>query len=155
MNESSRLITRASNKNFTDLSLIKTEDDKWGKRKIIHAVKVNIEKNTEAMYDDAISFSLVEVKRSMFTNSIPSSLVSNQANWSLNKLINTPQKNMFNTSFEFNNLMYDLPGDEDFALIQDIKFTNNYMISGSKKYASAIKPYVKYEIIIVYSNGYL
>ena len=62
---------------------------------------------------------------------------------------------MFNTSFEFNNLMYDLPGDEDFALIQDIKFTNNYMISGSKKYTSAIKPHVKYEIIIVYSNSYL
>ena len=51
--------------------------------------------------------------------------------------------------------MYDLPGDEDFALIQDIKFTNIYMISGSNKYASAIKHYVKYEIIIVYSNGYL
>ena len=92
VNESSRLITRASNKTFTDLSLIKTEDDNWGKRKILHLIKVNIEKNTEAMYDDAISFLLVQVKRSMFTNSIPGSSVSNQANWSLNQLINTPQK---------------------------------------------------------------
>ena len=91
VNESSRLITRASNETFTDLSLIKTADDNWGKRKIIHSIKVNIEKNT---YNDAISFSLVQVKRSMFTNSIPGSLVSNQANWSLNQLINTPQKNV-------------------------------------------------------------
>ena len=46
---------------------------------------------------------------------------------------------MFNTSFEFNDLMYDLPDDEDFALIQNIKFTNNYLTTGSKKYAEAIK----------------
>ena len=56
---------------------------------------------------------------------------------------------MFNTSFEFNNLLYDLPGDEDFALIQDVEFTNNFLTTGSKKYAPAIKPYVNYEILYI------
>ena len=32
---------------------------------------------------------------------------------------------MFSSSFEFTDLLYDLPGDEDFALIQDITFRNN------------------------------
>ena len=51
--------------------------------------------------------------------------------------------------------MYDLSEDEDFALIQDITFRNNFLMTGSKKYASAIKPYVNYETIIVYSNAYV
>ena len=88
----------------------------------------------------------------MFTESSIGSLVSNTPNWSLNQLIKSPQRNMFNTSFEFNDLMYDLPDDED--LIQNIKFINNYLTTGSKKYAEARKPYVKYEMIL-YSNGYL
>ena len=62
---------------------------------------------------------------------------------------------MFSSSFEFTDLLYDLPGDEDFALIQDITFRNNFSKTGSKKYAPAIRPYVNYEIIIIYSNGYL
>ena len=82
VNESSRFITRASNKTFTDLSLIKTNDNEWGKRKIIHSIKINIEKNIEEIYSDAISFSLVQVKRSMLTDLTPGSLVSNKANWS-------------------------------------------------------------------------
>ena len=48
------------------------------KRKIIHSIKVNIEKNIDVLYDDAISFSLVQVKRSMFTDSTPGSSVSNK-----------------------------------------------------------------------------
>ena len=155
VDETSRLITRAPNKSFTDLSLIKTNDAEWGKRKIIHSIKVNIEKNIDVLYDNAISFSLVQVKRSMFTDSNPGSLVSNKQYWSNNQLINSPDNNMFSSSFEFTDLLYDLPGDEDFALIQDIAFRNNFLKTGSKKYAPAIKPYVNYEIIIIYSNGYL
>ena len=67
VNEDTRFITRASDKTFTDLSLTKTGDNDWGKRKIIHSIKVNIEKNTAAVYDDAVSFSIVQVKSSMFT----------------------------------------------------------------------------------------
>ena len=154
VNEDTRFITCASDKKFTDLSLTKTGDNDWGKRKIIHSIKVNIEKNTAVLYDDAVSFSIIKVKRSMFTESSIGSLVSNTPNWSLNQLIKSPQRDMFNTSFEFNDLMYDLPDDEDFALIQNIKFANNYLTTGSKKYAEATKPYVKYEMIL-YSNGYL
>ena len=58
VDETSRLITRAPNKSFTDLSLIKTNDAEWGKRKIIHSIKVNIEKTVSVLYDDTISFRL-------------------------------------------------------------------------------------------------
>ena len=58
VDESSRLITRASNKTFTDLSLTKTSGSEWGKRKIIYSIKVNIEKNVSVLYDDTISFRL-------------------------------------------------------------------------------------------------
>ena len=94
MDEPSRLITRAANKTLTDLSLIKTNDLDWGKRKIIHSVKVNIEKNIDVLYDDAISFLLVQVKRSMFTDSASGSLVSNKQYWSENQLIHSPDNNM-------------------------------------------------------------
>ena len=153
VDESSRLITRASNKTFTDLSLTKTSGSEWGKRKIIHSIKVNIEKTVSVLYDDTISFSLVQVKRTMFGSS--GSLVSDRQNWCQNQLINSPDTNMFTNSFEFNDLMYDLSEDEDFALIQDIEFRNNFLTTGSKKYVPAIKPYVNYEIIIIYSDGYL
>ena len=44
VNEVSRQITRAPNKTFTDLSLTKTNDDDWGRRKIIHSIKIKVEK---------------------------------------------------------------------------------------------------------------
>ena len=44
VNEGTRQITRAVNKTFSDLSLTKTDDFEWGKRKIIHSIKVKIEK---------------------------------------------------------------------------------------------------------------
>ena len=62
---------------------------------------------------------------------------------------------MFTNSVTFDNLMYDLSENEDFALIQDITFRNHFLMTGSKKYAPAIKPYVNYETIIVYSNSYV
>ena len=83
------------------------------------------------------------------------SLVSDRQNWCQNQLINSPDTNMFTNSFEFNDLMYDLSEDEDFALIQDITFKNNFLMTGSKKYATAIKPYVNYETIIIYSDSYM
>ena len=154
VNESTRQITRASNKTFTDLSLTKTTDGEWGRRKIIHSIKVKVEKNVVDIYNDAISFSLVQVKKDMF-DGLSGSLVSNPIYWCENQLINEPQNNMFITSINFDNLMYDLAEDEDFALIQDIRFRNNFLKTGSKKYALAIKPYVNYEIIIIYSDSYL
>ena len=154
MNDVSRQITRAPNKTFTDLSLTKTNDDDWGRRKIIHSIKIKVEKNVSVLYNDAISFSIVQVKKGMFPSSAGSS-VSDKRYWSENQLIKEPENNMFTNSVEFNNLMYDLSEDEDFALIQDIKFRNNFLTTGSKKYAPAIKPYVNYEIIIIYSDGYL
>ena len=154
VNEDTRYITRASNKTFTDLSLTKTTDGEWGRRKIIHSIKVKVEKNVVDIYNDAISFSFVQVKKDMFDNS-SGSLVSNLSYWCENQLINEPQNNMFTNSVTFDNLMYDLSEDEDFALIQDITFRNNFLMTGSKKYAPAIKPYVNYETIIVYSNTYV
>ena len=50
VNEGTRQITRAQNKTFTDLSFTKTDDDEWGKRKIIHSIKVKIEKNIFKIY---------------------------------------------------------------------------------------------------------
>ena len=155
VNESTRQITRASNKTFTDLSLTKTTDDTWGRRKIIHSVKVKVEKNVSDLYNDAISFSVVQVKKDLFDASNIGSTISDKNNWCENQLIKEPDKNMFTNSVEFNNLLYDLSEDEDFALIQDIRFRNNFLMTGSKKYAPAIKPYVNYEIIIIYSEGYL
>ena len=154
VDESSRLISRAPNKTFADLSLTKTTGVEWGRRKIIHSIKVKVEKNVSDLYNDAISFSIVQVKRQMF-GSTSGSAVSDRQNWCQNQLIKSPESNMFTNSVEFNNLMYDLSEDEDFALIQDIKFRNNFLTTGSKKYAPAIKPYVNYEIIIIYSDGYL
>ena len=154
VNEDTRLITRAPNKTFADLSLTKTTDGEWGKRKIIHTIKVKVEKNVVDIYNDAISFSLVQVKKDMF-DGLTGSSVSNPIYWCENQLINEPQNNMFSTSIEFDNLLYDLAEDEDFALIQDITFKNNFLMTGSKKYATAIKPYVNYETIIIYSNSYM
>ena len=153
VDEASRQITRASNKTFTDLSLTKTTDGEWGRRKIIHTIKIKVEKNVSVLYNDAISFSIVQVKKEMFGSS--GSLVFDKGNWCENQLIKEPDNNMFTNSVEFNNLMYDLAEDEDFALIQDIRFRNNFLKTGSKKYAPAIKPYVNYEIIIIYSDSYL
>ena len=82
-------------------------------------------------------------------------MITDKGYWAENQLIKEPENNMFTNSVEFDNLMYDLSEDEDFALIQDIKFRNNFLTTGSKKYAPAIKPYVNYEIIIIYSDGYL
>ena len=153
VDEASRQITRASNKTFTDLSLTKTTDGEWGRRKIIHTIKIKVEKNVSVLYNDAISFSIVQVKKEMFGSS--GSSVFDKGNWCENQLIKEPDNNMFTNSVEFNNLMYDLAEDEDFALIQDIRFRNNFLKTGSKKYALAIKPYVNYEIIIIYSDSYL
>ena len=153
VDEASRQITRASNKTFTDLSLTKTTDGEWGRRKIIHTIKIKVEKNVSVLYNDAISFSIVQVKKEMFGSS--GSSVFDKGNWCENQLIKEPDNNMFTNSVEFNNLMYDLAEDEDFALIQDITFRNNFLMTGSKKYAPAIKPYVNYETIIVYSNSYV
>ena len=154
VNEDTRYITRASNKTFTDLSLTKTTDGVWGRRKIIHSIKIKVEKNITDIYNDAISFSFVQVKKNMFDN-MSGSLISDSLYWCENQLIIEPEKNMFTNSVTFDNLMYDLSEDEDFALIQDITFRNNFLMTGSKKYASAIKPYVNYETIIVYSNAYV
>ena len=63
VNEDTRYITRASNKTFTDLSLTKTTDGEWGRRKIIHSIKVKVEKNVIGVYNDAISFSFIQVKK--------------------------------------------------------------------------------------------
>ena len=154
VNEDTRYITRASNKTFTDLSLTKTTDGVWGRRKIIHSIEIKVEKNITDIYNDAISFSFIQVKKNMFDNPSGSS-VSNLAYRCENQLINEPENNMFTSSVNFENLMYDLSEDEDFALIQDITFKNNFLMTGSKKYAAAIKPYVNYETIIVYSNSYM
>ena len=154
VNEDSRQITRAANKTFTDLSLTKT-DVGWGRRKIIHSIKIKVDKNVSVLYNDAISFSLVQVKKSMFDSNVVGSFVSDKQNWSENQLIKEPENNMFNNSVDFDNLMYDLAEDEDFALIQDIRFRNNFLITGSKKYAPAIKPYVNYQIIIIYSEKFV
>ena len=83
------------------------------------------------------------------------SRVSNKKYWCENQLISSPDKNLFTKSIEFTNLAYDLAEGEDFALIQDITFRNNFLQTGSKKYAPATKPYVNYEIIIVYSDSFL
>ena len=83
------------------------------------------------------------------------SYVNNKNYWSHNQLINSPAKNMFTNSIEFNELAYDLSEGEDFALIQDISFRNNFLQRGNKKYVLATKPYVNYEIIIAYSDTFL
>ena len=56
VNETTRQITRVSNKTFADLSLTKTDDDEWGKRKIIHSVKVKFDKNIDDNYADVVSY---------------------------------------------------------------------------------------------------
>ena len=136
VNETSREITRAQNKTFTDLSLTKTDDNEWGKRKIINSIKVKIEKNIEDVYDDAISFSLVQVKKSIFTDNSVGSHVSDKRYCCENQLITSPDKNLFSNSFEFNERFYDLADHEDFALIQDIEFRNNFLTTGKKKCSS-------------------
>ena len=146
MNETTRVITRAPNKTFTDLSLTKTDDNEWGKRKIIHTVKVKIDKNIDDSYFDVIGYSLVQVKKEMFEQ--------NDGGCG-NHLISAPDKNLFTKSIEFTDLSYDLAEEEDFALIQDIAFRNNFLQTGSKKYAPATIPYVNYDIIIVYSDSFL
>ena len=67
VNEVSRQITRAPNKTFTDLSLTRSNDSDWGKRKIIHSIKIKVEKNVSVLYNDAISFSIIQVKKDLFT----------------------------------------------------------------------------------------
>ena len=155
VNETTRQITRAANKSFTDLFLTKTDNDEWGKRKIIHMVKVKIDKNIEDTYFDVVGYSLVQVKKEMFEVAGDGSRVSDKKYWSENQLISSPDKNLFTKSIEFTNLAYDLAEGEDFALIQDITFRNNFLQTGSKKYVPATKPYVNYEIIIVYSDSFL
>ena len=155
VNETTRQITRAPNKTFADLSLTKTDNDEWGKRKIIHSVKVKIDKNIDDTYTDVVSYSVVQVKKEMFEQTVTGSYVNNKIYWSDNQLINSPTKNMFTNSIEFNNLAYDLAEGKDFALIQDISFRNNFLQRGNKKYVPATKPYVNYEIIILYSDSFL
>ena len=119
MNETTRVITRAPNKTFTDLSLTKTDDNEWGKRKIIHIVKVKIDKNIDDSYFDVIGYSLVQVKKEMFEqNDGGGSHVSDKKYWCGNQLISSPDKNLFTKSIEFTDLSYDLAEEEDFALIQ-------------------------------------
>ena len=125
-----------------------------GKRKIIHSVKVKIDKNVKDRYSDAIGYSLVQVKKEMFEMNGAGSHVNNKKYWCKNQL-SSPDKNLFTNSIEFNDLSYDLAEGEDFALIQDIEFRNNFLQVGSKKYALATKPYVNYEIIIIYSDSFL
>ena len=137
VNETTRLITRASNKTFVDLSLTKTDDNEWEKRKIIHSVKVKIDKNIDDDYADVVSYSLIQVKKEMFEQVATGSYVNDKNYWSSNQLT------------------YDLSEGEDFALIQDITFRKNFLQRGNKKYVSATKPYVNYEIIIVYSDTFL
>ena len=132
VNEGTRLITRAPNKTFTNLSLIKTNGDEWGKRKIIHSVKVKIDKNIEDSYFDVIGYSLVQVKKEMFEVSGGGLHVSDKKYWCENQLISSPDKNLFTNSIEFNDLSYDLAEGEDFALIQDTEFRNNFLQSGRK-----------------------
>ena len=155
VNETTRLITRASNKTFADLSLTKTDDNEWGKRKIIHSVKLKIDKNIDDDYADVVSYSLVQVKKEMFEQVATGSYVNDKNYWSTNQLIKSPTKNMFTSSINFNELAYDLSKGEDFALIQDIAFRKNFLQRGNKKYVPATKPYVNYEIIIVYSDTFL
>ena len=139
VNETTRQITRAPNKSFTDFSLTKTDDDEWGKRKIIHTVKVKIDKNIEDTYLDVVGYSLVQVKKEMFEVVGDGSCVSNKKYWCENQLISSPDKNLFTKSIEFTDLAYDLAEGEDFALIQDITFRNNFLQTGSKKICSCYK----------------
>ena len=118
-------------------------------------MKVKIDKNIEDRYFDVIGYSLVQVKKEMFEATGAESHVSNKKYWFENQLISSPDKNLFTNSIEFNDLSYDLAEGEDFALIQDIEFRNNFLQTGSKKYVPATKPYVNYEIIIVYSDSFL
>ena len=154
VNETTRQITRAPNKTFTDLSLTKTEDDEWGKRKIIHSLQVKIEKNITDEYADVVNYSVVQVKKEMFEQIQPGSFVSDKKYWCSNQLVNSPSENMFSSSIMFTDLAYDLAEGEDFALIQDVSFKKNFLQRGSKTYVPASKPYVNYEIIIVYSDKF-
>ena len=118
-------------------------------------MKVKIDKNIEDTYFDVIGYSLVQVKKEMFELVGGGLHVNDKNYWCGNQLISSPDKNLFTKSIAFTDLAYDLPEGEDFALIQDITFRNNFLQSGSKKYARATKPYVNYEIIIVYSDSFL
>ena len=155
VNETTRQITRASNKTFTDLSLTKTEDDEWGKRKIIHSLQVKIEKNIADEYSDVVNYSVVQVKKEMFEQIQPGSFVSDKKYWCSNQLVNSPSENMFSSSIMFTDLAYDLAEGEDFALIQDITFKKNFLQRGSKTYVPSSKPYANYQIIIVYSDRFV
>ena len=90
------------------------------------------------MYEDAIEFSNIQVKKSMFEH-VTGSYISNHDNWTEKQLvISTPRNSMFTSSIDFTGLNED----EDFALIQKIEFTENYLSTGGKKFAYATKPYI-------------
>ena len=107
VDENIRKINRAVDKTFSGLSLTK-----WNKRKIIHDIKIKIEKNCEKLYEDAIEFSIVQVKKSMFEH-VMGSYISNHDNWSEKQLlISTPRNSMLTSSIDFTGLNYDLDEDE-------------------------------------------
>ena len=119
--------------------LTKSEDGEWGKRKIIHSVKVKIEKNVDEEYADVVNYSLVQVKKEMFEQSQIGSFVSDKKYWSSNQLINSPAENMFSNSIVFTDLAYDLSEGDDFALIQDITFKKKFLQRGAGKKCSSYK----------------
>ena len=137
VDENTRKINRAADKTFADLSLTKSSSVvEWNKRKIIHDIKIKIEKTCEKLYEDAIEFSIIQQKKSMFEH-VMGSYISIHDNWTEKQLvISTPRNSMFTSSIDFTELNYDL--DEDFALIKKIEFTDNYLSTNGKKFAYAI-----------------
>ena len=67
-----------------------------------------MKKNGEKLYEDAIEFSIVQVKKSMFEH-VTGSFISDHDNWTEKQLvISTPRNSMFTSSIDFTGLNYDL-----------------------------------------------
>ena len=74
--------------NITDENRVKYKDERKNiLEKITHEIKIKIDKNCNALYDDAISFSLIQVKKIMFQRGAIGSFVDDTTYRSKNQLI--------------------------------------------------------------------
>lgn len=172
----SGVITRAPNNTFDDISLtmplslkaVKNWDARlatdWGKRKIIHNVKIDVEKNCPGN-EAACSFSIVQVKKKVIDWYLVGSWVD-----PVNGLVSTEQMITDPTQFpKFNdNINIDMPWDEDLVLIDNVNLNNDAEnpfgvnpfgvkrddnTNKTIRTAEAIKDHITYDITIIYSNG--
>lgn len=133
----------------------------WMKRKIIHNVKVELESNCSG-YEETVSFSLCQVKKRMLHGKkygVAKISAGDEYMFSNQMVIDPLIFPKFSESIDFDMHGYDLPWDEDFALLEEVnlEWGNNKILNIGgidMKYGEATKPYKSYHITVTYSDGY-